>query len=110
MENKLRELSEEEVKNYKKIGTATGTFAICMFMAHKHAPNFANRVVGFRIEKDGMAGMVNTALEKAGLQKEKSINVTFYENKEEEFEITFIPTLHKGMKEFYSPKKDKEDL
>lgn len=52
MENKLRELSEEESKNYKKIGTASGiSFGMCMFLAHKHATNFENRVIGFRIEK-----------------------------------------------------------
>ncbi len=111
MENKLRELSEEESKNYKKIGTASGiSFGMCMFLAHKHATNFENRVVGFRIEKNGMAEMIDATYAKAGLHKGKNINVTFYENKEEEFEITFIPILHKEMKEFYSPKKDKEDL
>jgi hypothetical protein len=81
MQNQLRELSEEEVENYKELGTATGTFEVCLHMANKHVPNFENRVVGFRIEKDGMADMINNALEEAGLDKEKSINVTFYENK-----------------------------
>ena len=78
-----------------------------MFLAHKHAPNFRDRVVGYRIEEGGMAEMIDASYAKAGLHKGKNINVTFYENKEEEFEITFMPTLHKGMKEFYSTKKDK---
>jgi len=81
MKNQMIELSEEEIKNYKKIGTATGiSFGMCMFLAHKHATNFENRAVGFCIEKDGMAEMINDAYEKAGLHKEKNINVTFYEN------------------------------
>lgn len=79
MKNKLKKLNKEEIKNYKKLGTATGTFEICMFMAHKHVPNFADRVVGFQIEEGGTAEMVNNALSEAGLNKEKSINVTFYE-------------------------------
>lgn len=81
MQNQLRELSEEEVGNYKELGTSTGTFEVCLHMANKHVSNFENRVVGFRVEKDGMADMINNALEEAGLDKEKSINVTFYENK-----------------------------
>lgn len=81
MKNEMRELGEEEIKNYKKIGTATGiSFAMCMFLAHKHIPNFKTKAVGFRIEKNGMAEMINDAYEQAGLHKEKSINVTFYEN------------------------------
>lgn len=92
MKNQIRELSEEEIKNYKKIGTASGvSFAMCMFLAHKHSRNFKNKVVGFRIEKDGMAEMINNAYEKAGLHKEKNINVSFYEEKGIETEIVFIP-------------------
>ena len=41
--------------------------------------NFENRAVGFRIEKNGMAEMIDATYVKAGLHKEKSINVTFYE-------------------------------
>lgn len=80
MKNKLKEIKKEEVKNYKKLGTATGTFEVCMFMAHKHVPNFADRVVGFQIKEGDTADMVNNALEEAGLNKERSINVTFTNN------------------------------
>ena len=79
MMNVLRELSTEEVKNFKELGTATGTFEVCLHMANKHVPNFQNRVIGYRIEDGGAAEMVNNVLENAGLDKEKSINVTFYE-------------------------------
>ena len=80
MKNKLRELSEEESKNYKKFGfVLCFFFGMCMFLAHKHATNFENRAVGFRIEKNGMAEMIDATYVKAGLHKEKSINVTFYE-------------------------------
>jgi hypothetical protein len=79
MINQMRELGEEEIKNYKKLGTATGTFEVCLHMANKHVPNFQNRVIGYRIEDTGLAEMVNSALAEAGFNKEKSINVTFYE-------------------------------
>lgn len=79
MKNKLKELNKEEIKNYKKLGTATGTFEVCMFMGQKHVPNFSDRVIGFYIEEGGTAEMVNNALEEAGFNKERSINVTFYE-------------------------------
>lgn len=79
MKNKLKELSKEEIKNYKSLGTATGTFEVCLHMANKHVPNFMDRVVGFQIEEGGTAEIVNNTLAEAGLSKEKSINVTFYE-------------------------------
>lgn len=79
MKNKLRELLEEEIKDYKKLGTATGTFEVCLLMANKHVHNFPDRVVAYRVEEGGTAEIVNIALLKAGLNKEKCINVTFYE-------------------------------
>ncbi len=96
MQNKLKELSREEVSNYKKLGTATGTWEVCLHMANKHVPNFIERVVGFHVEKGGTAEIVNNALAEAGLNKEKSINVTFYENNKntkEESEVIFIPNV-----------------
>ena len=82
MKNQLRELSNKEIRNYKKLGTATGnSFGMCVYMANKHVQNFQNRVIGFRIVKYGMAERLNNLLKKAGLNKEKSfnINVAFYE-------------------------------
>ena len=75
----IETLNNEEVKNYKILGTATGTFEVCLFMANKHVPNFMDRVIGFQIEEGGTAEMFNNAMVEAGLIKEKSINVTFYE-------------------------------
>ena len=79
MMNVLRELSTEEVKNFKELGTATGTFEVCLHMANKHVPDFQNRVIGYRIEGGGAAEIVSNVFENARLDKEESINVTFYE-------------------------------
>jgi hypothetical protein len=51
-EKKLVELTEEEAKQYKSIGKASGvSLGMCFFLAHKHCNNLRERCVGYRIIK-----------------------------------------------------------
>ena len=74
MKNNLRELSVEETKGYKGIGTAIGNFDTCLYMASKHVPNFKDRAVGFRAEKNNMTNYLNRIFSKGQV-----LQVTFYE-------------------------------
>jgi len=69
------ELSDKEAKNYKCLGRAVGYgIGLCLYQAHKHCQDFANRVVAYRIiENDNVASVVTEKLEK------QYIAVEFYE-------------------------------
>lgn len=73
-------LTAEEAAHFKIIGTASGpSFGFCCYLGWKHAENFMERVSGYQESEGGMAAMIDEAQEKAGLNKPKYINVTFYE-------------------------------
>ncbi|MFA6095212.1 MAG: hypothetical protein WC757_05035 [Candidatus Paceibacterota bacterium] len=78
------EIQEKDVDTYKLMGTAGGfSFGFCVYLAHKHALNFFDRVVGYRIEEHGIGEMMNEAAKKTGLPERhwKNITVSFYESK-----------------------------
>lgn len=62
--------------HFKSIG-------FCVYIAHRHTPNFFERAVGYRIEKHGIGEMMSEAAKRVGLPKEKQeyITVSFYEEK-----------------------------
>jgi hypothetical protein len=79
------EITEEEASSFKIIGTASGPdFGFCVYLGWKHTENFLERVAGYSISMGGLASMIDEAQEKAGLDKPKYINVTFYENRQNE--------------------------
>ena len=81
---KMRELLEEDIRKYRLIGSVGGfSFGFCVYIAQRHAPNFFDRVVGYRIEKHGIGEMMSEAAKQVGLPKEKTeyITVSFYEKK-----------------------------
>jgi hypothetical protein len=48
----LKRLTENEVKDYKLLGTAYAeNFEFSLYLAHKHCPNFRKRVIAFRVLK-----------------------------------------------------------
>ncbi len=78
------EISEKDIDKYKFIGSAGGfSLGFCVYLAHRHTPNFFNRVVGYRIEERGIGEMMSEAARKVGLPKEKQkyITISFYEEK-----------------------------
>jgi len=82
--NKWLEIPKDDVDKYKLIGSAGGfSFGFCVYLAHKHTPNFFERVVGYRIEGHGIGEMMNKAARHVGLpeDKQKNITVSFYEEK-----------------------------
>lgn len=81
---KMCELSEEDTSKYKLIGSAGGfSLGFCVYIAQRHAPNFFNRVIGYRIEEHGIGEIMSKAAKQVGLPKEKQkyITVSFYEEK-----------------------------
>ncbi len=81
---KLIELREEDVGKYKLIGSAGGfSYGFCVYLAHKHTPNFFDRAVGYRIEEHGIGEMMSKAAKQVGLPKDKQeyITVSFYEKR-----------------------------
>lgn len=82
--NKMRELPEEDINKYKLIGNAGGfSLGFCVYLAQKHAPNFFDRVIGYRIEEHGISDMMNEVARELGLpeDKQKNTTVSFYEEK-----------------------------
>ncbi len=52
MEREIKRITKKEVKNYKLLGRASAeSYGFCMYLAHKHCPNFRKRVVAFRTVK-----------------------------------------------------------
>ena len=48
-----KQITKSETKNYKLIGRGAGTdLGHCLFMAHRHVPNFDKEVVAYCIEKE----------------------------------------------------------
>jgi len=81
---KMRELQEEDISNYKLIGSAGGfSMGFCVYIVQSHTPNFFDRVVGYRIEEHGIGEIMSEAAKQVGLSKEKQkyITVSFYEEK-----------------------------
>ncbi len=51
-EREIKRITKKEAKDYKLLGRAFGeSYGFCMYLAHKHCPNFRKRVVAFRIVK-----------------------------------------------------------
>ncbi len=76
-EKQISELSEGELKNYKLLGRATGEgIGLCMFEAHKHCKDFADRVVGYRVIKDDHVAKMLTKM-----MGKEYMSVEFYEGK-----------------------------
>ena len=76
-DKKLVELTEEEAKQYKLIGKASGVnFGMCLFLAHKNCNDFKERYVGHRtIKKDETASIFTKAM------GQEYVSVEFYEKK-----------------------------
>ena len=48
-----KQINKEETKNYLPIGEVVGAdLSHCIFMAHRHHPNFDKEVVAYCIEKE----------------------------------------------------------
>lgn len=80
----MYEISEKDIGKYKLMGNAGGfSLGFCVYLAHKHTPNFFERVVGYHIEEYGIGEMMNEAARQVGLSedKQKNITVSFYEEK-----------------------------
>ena len=84
--NVMKQLSDEEVSNYKLIGTAGGfSLGFCVYMGQKHTPNFFERVIGYHIDEHGIGEMMSKAAKDIGLPKDKQeyITISFYEQNHE---------------------------
>lgn len=73
------ELSNENLKDYKLLGKSFGVNVDhCLFLAGQHKPDFWNRVVGFKEDKNNPT--VKIFSEKT---KKSYIVIAFYEHKEQ---------------------------
>lgn len=63
---KLIEISDEEVKNYKRLGSACAeSFSLCLYEGSRHCENFMERVVAYRIlENNEIARTMSEVLHK----------------------------------------------
>ncbi len=49
-EREIKRITKKETKDYKLLGKAIGeSYGLCMYLVHKHCPNFRKRVVAFRV-------------------------------------------------------------
>ena len=85
----IYQLSDAEVENLARIGSASGPgVGFCIYLGFRHSEHFFERVCGYTVSTGGLAAMMDDAQEKAGLNKPKSINVTFYEFLPRQNELT----------------------
>lgn len=72
----IKQITNAETKKYKLIGRGMGTnLSHCMFMAHRHSPDFEKDVVAYCIEKTSPENM----------SPHPNIEVSFWETKSNVF-------------------------
>ncbi len=71
----IKRITKEEAKDYKLLGSAIGeNYGFCMYLAHKHCPNFRKRVVAFRLVRENKESKIME-----GITKRKFRVFEFYE-------------------------------
>ena len=86
-DREIIEISEQDVPKYHLIGEGFGgSIGYCIYMGQKHAANFFQRVVAYRVTQSERAEIFNKALNNnpnvnETIRNTHYISVEFYENK-----------------------------